>query len=158
MRGQKQDLMKQKHNFQNTSQHNARTVLLSIYKERLLTTWNYTYRNLECVHTLPDRFSAAWKKILVRAFVHIRERLWWRDFCNGAKLRRANLERGASHFRKLFALPRKGIGYNVNRAWETACNTFSSITRMTLDLDLFSKGTFDLSILKTPPLVVTGLM
>ena len=79
MRGQKQDLMKQKHNFQNTSQHNARTVLLSIYKERLLTTWNYTYRNLECVHTLPDRFSAAWKKILVRAFVHIRERLWWRD-------------------------------------------------------------------------------
>ena len=30
------------------------------------------------------------------------ERLWQRDFCAGAKLRRADLESGALHIRKVF--------------------------------------------------------
>ena len=48
-------------------------------------------------HTIPDNFGAAMKIIPDRAPVHTQERLWRRDFSNGAKLRRADLENGASH-------------------------------------------------------------
>ena len=48
-----------------------------------------TLRALGCVHTIPDSFCAATKIISDRASVQTKERLWRRDFCNGAKLRRA---------------------------------------------------------------------
>ena len=48
-------------------------------------------------HTIPDNFGAAMKIIPDRAPVHTQERLWRRDFSNGAKLHRADLENGASH-------------------------------------------------------------
>ena len=47
--------------------------------------------------TLHDSFGAAMKIIPDRAPVHTQERLWRRDFSDGAKLRRADLENGASH-------------------------------------------------------------
>ena len=47
--------------------------------------------------TLPDSFGAAMKTIPDKAPVHTQERLWRRDFCHGAKTRRADLENGASH-------------------------------------------------------------
>ena len=47
--------------------------------------------------TLSDSFGAAMKIIPDRAPVHTQERLWRRDFSDGAKTRRADLENGASH-------------------------------------------------------------
>ena len=47
--------------------------------------------DLGCVHTIPDSFWAATKIILDRALVHTKERLSRRDFCDGAKLRCADL-------------------------------------------------------------------
>ena len=38
------------------------------------------------MHTIPDSFCAATKIITNKASVHIQERLWWRDFCDVAKL------------------------------------------------------------------------
>ena len=46
---------------------------------------------------MPDSFCAATKIIPDRASVHTQERLWRVDFCDGAKLRRADLDSGASH-------------------------------------------------------------
>ena len=43
------------------------------------------------VHTIPDSFCAATKIITNKASVHIQERLWRRDFCDGAKRRRVVL-------------------------------------------------------------------
>ena len=43
------------------------------------------------VHTLPDSFCTATKIMLGRASVHTKERLWWHDFCDGTKLRHADL-------------------------------------------------------------------
>ena len=34
-----------------------------------------------------------------RASLHKQEWLWWRDFCDGAKMLRADPESGASHIR-----------------------------------------------------------
>ena len=48
-------------------------------------------------HTIPDNFGAAMKIIPDRAPIRTQERLWRRDFSNGAKTRRADLENGASH-------------------------------------------------------------
>ena len=41
------------------------------------------------MHTIPDSFCAATKIITNKASVHIQERLWRRDFCDGAKVRHA---------------------------------------------------------------------
>ena len=41
------------------------------------------------LHTLPDSFRGATKIITNKAFVQTQERLWRRDFCDVAKLRRA---------------------------------------------------------------------
>ena len=49
------------------------------------------------VHTIPDSSCAATKTISDRASVHTQELLWRRDYCDGAKLSRADLESGASH-------------------------------------------------------------
>ena len=38
---------------------------------------------------ISDRFCTATKIVPDRAFVHIQERLWRRDFCAGAKVRHA---------------------------------------------------------------------
>ena len=50
-----------------------------------------TLRALGCVHTIMNSFCAATKIISDRASVHTKERLKRRDFCDGAKLRRAAL-------------------------------------------------------------------
>ena len=36
------------------------------------------------MHTIQDSFCAATKVITNKASVHVQERLWWRDFCDGA--------------------------------------------------------------------------
>ena len=41
--------------------------------------------------TYPDSFCAGTETISDRASVHIKERLFRRNFCNGAKLRRGDL-------------------------------------------------------------------
>ena len=46
---------------------------------------------------MPDGFCATTKIIADMASVHIQERFWWRDFFDGAKLCRADLESGESH-------------------------------------------------------------
>ena len=43
--------------------------------------------------TIPDRFCATAKIMPERASLHTQERLWQRDFCDGAKLRRAGRSR-----------------------------------------------------------------
>ena len=48
--------------------------------------------DLGYVHTKADSFCAAMKIIAERACAHSQERLWWRDICDGAKLRSADLE------------------------------------------------------------------
>lgn len=48
--------------------------------------------DLGYVHTKADSFCAATKIIAERACAHSQERLWWCDFCDGAKLRSADLE------------------------------------------------------------------
>ena len=55
--------------------------------------------SLGCVHTITDSFWAATKIIPDRASLQTQERLWRRDFCNGAKLLRADLESGVSRIR-----------------------------------------------------------
>ena len=40
--------------------------------------------DLGYVHTKADSFCAATKIIAERACAHSQERLWWRDFCDGA--------------------------------------------------------------------------
>ena len=55
------------------------------------------FSSLGYVHSASDSFCAVMKIIPDRASVHTQERLWWRDFCNGAKLRPADLESGGSH-------------------------------------------------------------
>ena len=49
------------------------------------------------VHSIPDSFRAGIKIILERVSVHTQKTVWRRDFCDRAKLRRADLERGALH-------------------------------------------------------------
>ena len=49
------------------------------------------------VHTIPDSFHATTKIIPDRSSVHTQERFWWRDFSDGVKLHRADLESGESH-------------------------------------------------------------
>ena len=46
--------------------------------------------HLRYVHTVPERFCVAVKTIPDKASVHTQERLWRRDFCDGAKLHRAD--------------------------------------------------------------------
>ena len=46
--------------------------------------------------TIPDRFCATAKIMPERSSVHTQERLWQRDFCDGAKLRRAGRSRKCS--------------------------------------------------------------
>ena len=41
--------------------------------------------------------EAIWAGLNLYQMVHTQERLWRRDLYDGAKLRRANLESGASH-------------------------------------------------------------
>ena len=48
--------------------------------------------DLGYVHTKADSFCAATKIIAERACSHSQERLWWRNFCDGAKLRSADLK------------------------------------------------------------------
>lgn len=48
--------------------------------------------DLGYVHTKADSFCAATKIIAERACAHSQERLWWCDFCDGEKLRSADLE------------------------------------------------------------------
>ena len=55
----------------------------------LCLKWRVKYRR--GVHTIRDSFWAATNIISDWAFVHTQERLWRRDFCDWAKLRRANL-------------------------------------------------------------------
>jgi len=47
------------------------------------------------VHSAPDSFCAVKKIIPDRASVYTHERLWGRNFCDGEKLCRADLESGA---------------------------------------------------------------
>ena len=47
--------------------------------------------DLGYVHTKADSFCTAMKIIVKRACAHSQERLWWHDFCDGAKLRSARL-------------------------------------------------------------------
>ena len=55
------------------------------------TILGYNIMNhLRYVHTVPERFCVAVKTIPDKASVHTQERLWRRDFCDGAKLRRAD--------------------------------------------------------------------
>ena len=44
------------------------------------------------VHTKADSFCATTKIIAERVCAHSQERLWWCDFCDGAKLRSADLK------------------------------------------------------------------
>ena len=48
--------------------------------------------DLGYVHTKADSFCAATKIIAEGACAHSQERLWWCDFCDGEKLRSADLE------------------------------------------------------------------
>ena len=57
----------------------------------------FSFINLHGQTIILDSFCAAMKIIPATASVHTQERLWRRDFCNGAKLRRADLKSGASH-------------------------------------------------------------
>ena len=57
------------------------------------------------VHTTSDSFCAAKKIIPDRTSVRTQERLWQRDFCDGAKMRHADLLRGESHIGKLCVSP-----------------------------------------------------
>ena len=58
---------------------------------------------------------AAKKIIPERASVHTQEQLWQRDFCDGAKLRRADLLSGESHTGKLFVSPGYPV-YTISKA------------------------------------------
>ena len=51
----------------------------------------FSFINLHGQTIILDSFCAAIKIIPDRASVHTKERLWWRDFCDGARLRRADL-------------------------------------------------------------------
>ena len=53
-------------------------------------------RYLGYVDTIPGSFYAVTKIIPDRLFIHTKERLWRRRLCDGAKLRRADPESGAS--------------------------------------------------------------
>ena len=57
----------------------------------------FSFINLHGQTIILDSFCAAIKIIPDRASVHTQERLWRRDFCDGAKLRRADLKSGESH-------------------------------------------------------------
>ena len=58
---------------------------------RLKIKKNWAHTAFGHVHTLPDIFCTATKIMLGRASVHTKERLWWHDFCDGTKLRDADL-------------------------------------------------------------------
>ena len=57
----------------------------------------FSFINLHGQTIILDCFCAAIKIIPATASVHTQERLWLPDFCDGAKLRRADLKSGASH-------------------------------------------------------------
>ena len=57
------------------------------------------------VHSIPYCLCAAKRIIPHVASVHTKERWFWRDFCNGAKLHRFDLESGAA-FHRPFLLGR----------------------------------------------------
>lgn len=54
------------------------------------------------VDTITNSFCTATNIVQGGVSVHTQERLWWRDFCDGAKLRRVDLESGESHFGWVF--------------------------------------------------------
>ena len=57
----------------------------------------FSFINIHGQTFILDSFCAAIKIIPDRVSVHTQERLWRRDLCGEAKLRRADLKSGASH-------------------------------------------------------------
>ena len=57
----------------------------------------FVMHEIKNVLTKPDYVCAGTKIIPDRTFHHTQERLWRRDFCDGAKLSRADIESGKSH-------------------------------------------------------------
>ena len=71
------------------------------------TILGYNIMNhLRYVHTVPERFCVAVKTIPDKASVHTQERLWRRDFCDGAK----PISKAESHTRLVFVALRKASG------------------------------------------------
>ena len=79
---------------------------------------------------IPDRFCADTKTIPDRTSVHTYEWWFWRDFCNVAKLRRADLKSGASHIGLAFCVAEADAGFFLGGGELVSCSISTPINHI----------------------------